>query len=195
MQILQNGIQVPTNGDAYNLADDLATMGNTTNVIVRASNAAARDALTKYDGLSVRRMDLTGRPTETWDGSVWNRSPVITSGSPVTDGFWTMTGGLTKTVTTGPTQVTASFQMVRTTAAINVLTTDSTLIVGVIPAGFRPASNNAFIASVNTNVGDRYAEPQLVVNTGGSIVARSTSGGGITIGVGYTVFVAISWYV
>lgn len=195
MQILQNGVQVPTNGDPYSLTADLATMGNSANVIVRAANAAARDALTKYDGLSVRRMDLTGRPTETWDGSTWNRSPVITSGSPVNDGFWTMTGGLTKTVTNGPTQVTASFQMVRTTAAITVNTTDSTLIVGVIPAGFRPAANNAFIASINTNTGGRYAEPQLVVNTGGSIVARSTSGGPITIDVGYTLFVAISWYV
>ena len=195
MQILQNGIEVPTNSDPYNLTDDLANMGSTTNTVVLVATQAARDALTKYDGLSVRRLDLTGRPTETWDGSKWNRSPVITSGSPVTDGFWTMTGGLTKTVTDGPTQVTASFQMVRTTAAINVLTTDSTLIIGAIPSGFRPATNTAFITSVNDNIGKLYAQPQLVINNGGSIVGRSTSGGGITIGVGYTVFVTTSWYI
>jgi len=32
---------------------------------------AERDALSKYDGLTVRRMDLIGRPTETWDGADW----------------------------------------------------------------------------------------------------------------------------
>jgi hypothetical protein len=32
---------------------------------------AERDALSLYDGLSVRRMDVTGRPTETWDGTDW----------------------------------------------------------------------------------------------------------------------------
>lgn len=30
-----------------------------------------RDGLVKYDGLAVRRMDLPGRPVETWDGAVW----------------------------------------------------------------------------------------------------------------------------
>lgn len=32
---------------------------------------AERDALDKSDGLTVRRMDLAGRPTETWDGAAW----------------------------------------------------------------------------------------------------------------------------
>lgn len=39
---------------------------------------AARDALSKYDTLTVVRKDLPGRPTEVWDGSVWHRnSPVF----------------------------------------------------------------------------------------------------------------------
>jgi len=33
----------------------------------------------------------------------------------------------------------------------------------------------------------------LIVNTGGSLVARSTSGGGITIGVNYVIFVSAVW--
>lgn len=195
MQILQNGIEVPTNSDPYNLTDDLANMGNTANVIRLAPNQDARDAFDKYDGLSVRRLDLTGRPTETWDGATWNRSPVVTSGSPVSDGFWSITGGLTKTVTDGPTQVTASFQMRRTGSAITVNTADSVLIINAIPAGFRPAVNNAFITSVNDNIGNLYAQPQIIVNSGGSIVGRSTSGGPITINTNYTLFVSVSWYI
>lgn len=195
MQILQNGIEVPTNSDSYNLTDDLANMGNTANVVILAANQAARDALTPYDGLSVRRLDLAGRPTETYDGAAWHRSPVVTSGTPVSDGFWAITGGLTKTVTDGPTQVTASFQMRRTGSAITVNTTDSTLIINAIPSGFRPAVNNAFITSVNNSAGELYAQPQLIVNSGGSIVGRSTSGGSIIIGTNFMVFVSVSWYV
>lgn len=35
------------------------------------SSQAERDALTAFDGLSVRRMDRPGRPLETFEGSVW----------------------------------------------------------------------------------------------------------------------------
>jgi len=35
------------------------------------SSQAERDALTAYDGLTVRRTDLPGRPTQTHDGSNW----------------------------------------------------------------------------------------------------------------------------
>jgi len=35
------------------------------------SSSTERDALTVFDGLSVRRMDIPGRPVETWDGTDW----------------------------------------------------------------------------------------------------------------------------
>ena len=69
MQTLQNGIEVPTNSDEYDLTADLAGMGNTANVIVRVASAAARDALTKTAGLTVYRTD-TGR-LEVWNGARW----------------------------------------------------------------------------------------------------------------------------
>lgn len=34
---------------------------------------ADRDAISKYDGLGVLRMDVAGRPFEIWDGAAWNR--------------------------------------------------------------------------------------------------------------------------
>lgn len=39
--------------------------------ILPVFSLAERDALTTHDGLTVRRMDISGRPSETWDGSVW----------------------------------------------------------------------------------------------------------------------------
>ena len=71
MQILQNGIEVPTNSDPYNLTDDLANMGKGANVIIAVSNQAQRDALTdKFVGMTVRRLDFRG-VLEWWDGSGW----------------------------------------------------------------------------------------------------------------------------
>lgn len=34
---------------------------------------AERDALVKYDGLTVQRTDVAGRPLESWDGTEWKR--------------------------------------------------------------------------------------------------------------------------
>jgi hypothetical protein len=155
---------------------------------------AERDALSLYDGLSDKRMDLTGRPVETYDGSAWWQAPASMATVGVTDGFWTITGNLIKTVVGGQTQVTASFQMVRTTSSILVSTGGGPLIVGLVPSGFRPPGNFSFVGSVTDASDARYAEPELIMNNGGSLVGRSTSGGSITIGVGYKLYVSATWF-
>ena len=73
MQKLENGIEVPTNSDEYNLTPDLAQMGRTTNTIVDVVSLLAANALTKRPGLAVRRLDLHGTPVHVWDavGSRW----------------------------------------------------------------------------------------------------------------------------
>lgn len=43
------------------------------------SSADERDALSKYNGLTVRRLDLANRPAETWDGAAWVREGVKTT--------------------------------------------------------------------------------------------------------------------
>ena len=158
-------------------------------------DAAARDALVKYDTLEVVRKDLPGRPTEITDGTSWFRQAVTSSAVPVNDGFWTMYGGFTKTVHENVTQVTASLQLVRTGVGFNVTVAGNALIVGLIPAGFRPPGNFSLVGSILTAADARYAEPQLIVNNGGSLVGRSTSGGDITISTGSKLFVTGTWYV
>lgn len=195
MQILENGIEVPTNSDDYNLTDDLANMGETSNVTYLVSSQSARNLLTTYDGLTVRRLDLAGRPTEVWDGATWTRSPVVTAGVIVPDGFWAITGGPIKTVTTGLTQVTATLQMVRTGPNMTINVADTTLTSAIIPAGFRPSANAIFAATVNNQFGEYSSSPQLIVNTGGAVIGRSTSGGGVPLNTGYTLFISVSWYI
>jgi hypothetical protein len=193
-----NKSKTPAGADGWNLTPDIGTALDTANVIVPVASQAERDGLTppitgKYAGMVVARTDIAGMPLEKWDGSVWIRQPIVDTSAITNDGNWVITGGLVRTVATGLTQVTAAFQLKRTAAAINILTTDSTVIIGAIPSGFRPSANSSVVVSVNDNGGARYAEPQLIVNTGGSLVARSTSGGGITIGVNYVIFVSAVW--
>lgn len=158
---------------------------------------AERDALTVYDGLEVQRRDVTGSPTETNHGAAWYRQPVsVEHGLAVTDGNFTITGGLIKTVTSGLTQVTASLQMVRSNAiGVTVSPAGNTIIVAAIPAGFRPPGNFSLISSVLTNTDARYAEPELIVNNGGSIIGRSVSGGDITISQNYKLYITGTWFV
>lgn len=71
MQTLPNGIKVFTNGDDYNLADDMATFGKTSNVIIPVNTQTQRDALPdKFPGMTVRRLDMRGT-LEWWDGTGW----------------------------------------------------------------------------------------------------------------------------
>ena len=195
MQTLENGVTVFTNGDPYNLAEDVATAFKSANVTVNVASQAARDALTKYDGLAVRRKDVTGRPTEVWDGSAWTRSPIITSAAVTPDGLWTISGGYMKTVVTGLAQVTATLQLVRTGPSMLINTTDTTLTSAIVPSGFRPSANAFFAGTVNTDIGVYNSTPQLVINTGGALVGRSTSGGSVSLGTGYTLFISVNWYI
>lgn len=197
-----NKATVPAGTDPWNAVPDVKKAADTSGLVFGVAN------LTEQNGLAalapggvlpiptlIFRADLGTYMS--WDGTAWAQLPKVTSGAGVTDGFWTITGGLTKTVTAGLTQVTASLQLVRTTASITITVGDSALLVGLIPAGFRPTSNHYFSGTSNTDAGTRYAEPQLVIgNTGnGTLVGRSTSGGPVTLGVGYTLFISTSWFV
>jgi len=195
MQTLENGVTVPTNGDPYQLTTDLANAFKSANVNVLVANQAARDALTKYDGLSVRRKDVSGRPTETWDGSAWTRSPVEVSAFATPDSLWQINGAYLRTVVTGLAQVTATLQLVRTGPDMLINTSDTVLTSSIVPSGFRPSANAFFSATVNDNLGAYKSSPQLVINTGGVLVGRSTSGGSVSLGTGYTIFISVSWYI
>lgn len=78
-----NGIITPVNSDAYQPTVDFATLGDKSNVPVKVSSQAARDALTppggKYAGMAVIRLDVPGEPIEVYNGTSWDRhvSPVV----------------------------------------------------------------------------------------------------------------------
>lgn len=91
-QTRPNLAKVPTNSDEYNLTDDLATMADSLNVLIPVASQAARDALPKKVGLTVIRLDLTGTPLETWDGSAWSLAPRLDIGAPTANRAITKAG-------------------------------------------------------------------------------------------------------
>lgn len=70
-QTRQNKVVTITNDEQFDLATHLARLADSIDVAIRVSSTAERDALTKYLGMSVKRMDLAGMPIETWDGTLW----------------------------------------------------------------------------------------------------------------------------
>lgn len=135
MQTLQNGIEVPTNSDTYKLTQDLANMGNTSNLVIPAT-LVQREALTgKYPGMAVARVDLPRCPIETYDGTNWSPSDVSWTNVPLAGGFthWTNNGwsGMKYGVRNG--WVILNGAVTKDTAWAG----DATC--GVMPAALRPA--------------------------------------------------------
>lgn len=88
MQILENGTKVPTNGDPYNLTDDLAEMGITAGTVYKVPDQATRDALTTVGpGSVVSRTDLPCAPLETYDGTRWSVSDADWALLPMAQAF------------------------------------------------------------------------------------------------------------
>lgn len=195
-----NKATAPAGTEAWGYTAQVKRGLDTAGLVFEVANATERNGLAALAPGGVLpiptliwRVDLG--TYETWDGTTWLSLSVVKAGTAVTDGNWTITGGLTKTTTNGLTLVTANLQLTRTNAAINIASgADSALLVGMIPTGFIPSNNQYFIGTANDAGGARYAEPQLVINNGGSLVGRSTSGGGVTIGVGYKLFISTTWW-
>lgn len=80
MQTLENGIDVMTPGDTYNPVADITKAFKQVPGAIRVNSQTERDAKTKYDGLTVQRMDLEGQPYDKWKASTSQWLPL----APVT---------------------------------------------------------------------------------------------------------------
>jgi hypothetical protein len=108
------------------------------------ASQAERDALDKYDSLTVRRMDLAGRPLQSWDGSAWLSGAPERIAVTTADGTWAYNVTLTRTTNDDGTRtVTAGFIVARTGGGAFSAPTGSwtALFAGMIPAGWRPTDN------------------------------------------------------
>lgn len=151
-QTRPNGTKVLINSDGYNLAADLATMADTTNVVY-PGNLATRNALVSpVAGATVARTDLTGVPLDIYDGGTWQDA----TPQPLT---LYPTGGLYRNATTyqgqtpNPAQVTRIGRRVSLSGIITNNTsisfaTNTEYTLATLPAGFAPAKAEAFLLEV-----------------------------------------------
>jgi hypothetical protein len=192
MQTLDNGVEVFTNGDDYNLADDAAHAFDTTNVVTRVASEVARDALTLYEGRTVRRMDLAGIPLQTWDGAEWffesAKRVVLTSG----DATWAHNVTLTKTLNeNGSSTVTMGFLVARIGGGAFSVPTGSwtALFAGLIPAGWRPNDNIITCGGYEFN---GMGAVLLRIKTDGNIEAQGVTGS-VSMGTPVKVCASAVW--
>ena len=172
-QTLQNGMVVPTNPDAFtNLTSDLATMGNTANVVIKVANQSARDALTgKYQGMVVSRADLGGL-LEVFDGTNWQSPNKIkyavwadTTGFSVTGGQAWDAGPLT--IQAGTQNNTFSNANGTLGGQVNITESGVYALFGRVAPNSDPGQSNARLIGPNSLV---YAE---AVNANGDSTGTS----------------------
>lgn len=139
-------------------------------------SAAERDALVTYDGLTVQRRDLAGRPFQTWDGSTW-RSEVEFGAVTQTDTNWGYVGQLSKvTEGSGKATVTLAERISRTGSGFAIGTTFLTFIPGFVPVGFRPATTFSGWALITDGADAAAAQMWFQITTSGDLRARLDSG-------------------
>ena len=166
-QTLDNGIVVPINADAWNLAPDLQTMGNTAKVVTPVNGTTARDLLTVSLGRLCWRTDVNR--LEFWDGAAW----MPFEGQEASANISTFGSGFTALGTAGHTpRVRRSGNCVHLFGAVQSSGTSTLGNVLTIPTAFRPPSTDTrFIGAGVASSGNYY---ELVM-----------AGGVVSIGVGY----------
>lgn len=87
--------------------------------ILPVYSVAERDALVKHDGLAIRRMDLTGRPTETWNGADWG-GPVRYD--PIDVSGYNLTGKVTVEPAGSLKRIVVAISVTRTGADASITT-------------------------------------------------------------------------
>jgi hypothetical protein len=184
-------ITVPQSGGgsptvALNTARFVAAGG-----VLPVYSQAERDGLVAFDGLTVLRMDLAGRATETYNGSGW-RSPVEAA-AVVTDGEWSATGQVTRVLSPdGRSMVALGEEMSRTGGSIAMDTTYKTILAGFIPSGYRPLTVVTGWGLLTASNFTPRAQVWWRVNTAGTLEARLDSGA-TTLNTGDRLHLSSNW--
>ena len=148
---------------------------------------AERDALTTYDGLTVRRTDLPGRPTQTHDGTAWG---------PLTGGRQ-----YAELVSTAPFDLFGSNQLwdvgpmsVDSSASVNASFVNTT---GALSGAFNITEDGVYAITSNTIGGGSPGNGWVSIRRGPSeiVATGSTNGYAWEISTAATVFIPAGTYI
>ena len=150
-----------------------------------------RATLTPYKGLAILRTDYNG--IEIHDGTDWGGPLTATLVSPPDSG-WSIGGGITRTTAQGFKQVRAMLRITRVgSAAATINQTYNALLVGSVPAAYRPAENVQARAVMSTTGGDFRANLECLISTTGDIAFRVASGT-VTLAANDVFYVDMGWW-
>lgn len=137
-----------------------------------------RDALIEYDGLTVQRRDLAGRPLQTWNGSEWRSSVEFGPVNTAADSNWAYTGQLVREpAPDGTSCVQLGERLSRSSpTGFTISTTYITLITGFIPAGWRPAATVNGMTVMTDGADVAAGVMWWQITTAGTLRARLDSG-------------------
>lgn len=154
--------------------------------------AAERDAIPdKYDGLTVQRRDLPGRPLETYDGTNWFRDEAIGWNSL---GAWTTPNGTISRRWNGSKwEVNFIGHLVLSTNAPFTLATGLSIIGSAVPDGWKPAPGAAYGFGAYSNNTPTYQGPIIAqIDTSGQL-SVATITGTLNVVQNCQFFIDISW--
>jgi hypothetical protein len=169
-QTLDNGAVVPINSDGYNLTADLAAMGNSLAVVTNVTTQTQRDALAKFNGRTVRRLDLPGYPLDVCNGTTWTPGDTGWITVPKQNGFTDYTAtqnwaGLRYRVLNNVVHING--------AATNASSWVANTVCGAIPSAYWPAARiQGFNVQVDPTAGYLILSPAGAAGTAISIFAE-----------------------
>lgn len=185
-QTRDNGVIVPINSDEYNLTPDLADMADSANVVTVVANATAQNALTKYEGRLVFRLDTA--ELESVVGNVWRAG--TRSYAPLSPAGWSSSGLIVVTPEGLKKRVSVDLTMSRTGGDTTIDAGSWSLLGTVLPAAAIGSSPVKYVSIVVTG-GGNHITAAASFNPGGTVSIRSmgdfvyTTGALFTINVVY----------
>lgn len=150
---------------------------------------AERDALSGFDGLAVRRMDIASRPTETWDGSKW--LAYTTGAASLPSGYQAYGGSYgVPTWVKEPTNRVSLSGLVGSTSAIS-MNAATLYTIATVPTTAAPAVQKIFPVGVGPSVG--YTGTIYVQTNGDIRFMPSVTFSGVAVANFYVSLEGISW--
>lgn len=170
----ETGIEVFVGSDPYALTEDTLKLAKSIKEVIPVLTKAARDALTKRDGLTVCRLDLPDAPIQIWTGSRWvgpGRGQLLAVKNLFANAFSTANNFLAEAIlTVEPNrllQVTVQAEAQSNTAGTHAAYTINT-------GGTSGNANGSVIKSTNK----RYDQANLGEGLNGFSVRYDTGAGG-----------------
>lgn len=180
-------VDVPKAGSGSPAITSTPPLTATAGGVLPVRSKAERDALPKWNGLQIMRLDLAGRPVETWDGAAWS---ALAEAAPLNVSGWANSGVATVVPEGGKKRVTIDFELKRTGANL-AIGTGFTVLGTIIPPIAQGGTSPVKYLTCAISGGSNNTMANAAVNPGGAISIRGvsaftfTTGALITINVVY----------